>query len=413
MQSAPRIGQFFYFWISGFCLLFIFSFPVAFEVLPDFSGSIGSLITPILVSIGHGLFGLSTNSTESGILSDSANMYLLCFLCSVVSLLLAIIWVWKLKEKLKIEKWTFWFLQIARYYLVIQMFQYGLNKLFKFQFYFPEPNTLFTTIGNSTKDILFWSSMGSSYEYTVFAGLIEILAASLLLFRKTRVLGALLLSGIMINVIMINFSFDISVKLLSSFLFLLCIMLIVPDLKRLIAFFILNKRVEPSESWKPRVVANKSLFYKLGKFLLIAFVIMDAFYPYVEMNSFNDDVGEKPYLYGAYHITSTEGEQVKWKNAFVHREGYFIIQDWEDKFVDYEMQVDTVINVISVFDNQNEVGVFGFKDEPDFLKVFGKFNNERIDLLFNKVDLNALPIKKNEFHWSTNEYLFQSESSSQ
>ncbi|MFT7614359.1 MAG: putative membrane protein YphA (DoxX/SURF4 family), partial [Parvicellaceae bacterium] len=203
MQSAPRIGQFFYFWISGFCLLFIFSFPVAFEVLPDFSGSIGSLITPILVSIGHGLFGLSTNSTESGILSDSANMYLLCFLCSVVSLLLAIIWVWKLKEKLKIEKWTFWFLQIARYYLVIQMFQYGLNKLFKFQFYFPEPNTLFTTIGNSTKDILFWSSMGSSYEYTVFAGLIEILAASLLLFRKTRVLGALLLSGIMINVIMI------------------------------------------------------------------------------------------------------------------------------------------------------------------------------------------------------------------
>jgi len=406
MQAVPRVGKFIYVWISTFCLLFIFSFPVAFEVLPDLSGAIGNLITPILEFLGRVFFGINNSAVQAGILSDSMNMYLLCFVCCSIGLVFAIIWTWKLKEKIKIEKWTFWFMQIARYYLVIQMFQYGLNKLFKFQFFFPEPNTLFTTIGQSSKDILFWSAMGSSYEYTVFAGVVELVCACLLLLRKTRVLGALLLAGVMFNVMMINFSFDISVKLLSTFLFLLCILIIVPDFKRLVGFFIRNRVVEPAVLWKPKFVINQSIFYKLTKVLLVAFVIMDAFFPYVKMKSFNDDLGPKPYLHGAYQVTSLSGDQVQWKNAFVHREGYFIIQDWTDKFSDYEMQVDTIINVISVYENQQEIGVMGFRDEPGFLKVFGKFNNERVDLLFNKIDLSSLPISENDFHWTTDDYLF-------
>ena len=49
--------------------------------------------------------------------------------------------------------------------------------------------------------------------------LLEILAAVLILIKRTRLMGLLLSLGILINVVAVNFGFDISVKLFSLFFF--------------------------------------------------------------------------------------------------------------------------------------------------------------------------------------------------
>jgi hypothetical protein len=92
----------------------------------------------------------------------------------------------------------------------------------------PEPNLLFTPLGQLDKDILYWSTMGSSYGYNLFLGCTELLTGVLLFFRKTRAIGALAAVFICANIVAVNFSFDISVKLLSSFLLLLSLFIAIP-----------------------------------------------------------------------------------------------------------------------------------------------------------------------------------------
>ena len=54
--------------------------------------------------------------------------------------------------------------------------------------------------------------------------ILQVIAASLLLFKKTRTIGILITIGILTNVVAINFSFDISVKIYATFLFFLAIL---------------------------------------------------------------------------------------------------------------------------------------------------------------------------------------------
>src|SRR5205085_9499653 len=108
--------------------------------------------------------------------------------------------------------------QLFIYYLCLQLLKYGVDKIFKNQFYLPEPNTLFTPAGMLDKDILYWSTMGTSYGYNIFLGSLEIAAALFILIKRTRLIGLLLSLGILINVTEVNFGFDISVKLFSLFL---------------------------------------------------------------------------------------------------------------------------------------------------------------------------------------------------
>ena len=139
------------------------------------------------------------------------------------------------------------------------LFVYGFNKVFKIQFYIPEPNTLYTPLGQLSKDILFWSSMGSSHSYNLFMGLVEILPALFLLFRRTRMLGAVISFTVLLNVLMINFGFDISVKILSSFLLFLSLVILAPYAKKLFSFFFQVNNKVPSSTLSFEVEKTKKL----------------------------------------------------------------------------------------------------------------------------------------------------------
>ena len=51
----------------------------------------------------------------------------------------------------------------------------------------------------------------------------------------------------MVNVVMINFCYDVPVKLFSSHLLAMALFLILPDLRRLIDVFVRDRSVEPVE----------------------------------------------------------------------------------------------------------------------------------------------------------------------
>ena len=94
---------------------------------------------------------------------------------------------------------------------------------------------------------LLWTFMGASPAYTIFAGACEMVGGLLLIPRRTTLLGALVCMGVLGNVVMLNFCYDVPVKLFSSHLFLLALFLAAPDLRRLADLLVFNRRVEPAD----------------------------------------------------------------------------------------------------------------------------------------------------------------------
>ena len=133
---------------------------------------------------------------------------------------------------------------VVRGYLALTMLSYGINKLVPIQFGSLRLAEMLQPIGEQSPMGLLWRFMAASPAYTMFTGFAEVLSACLLLFRRTTMLGALICAGVMAHVVALNFCYDVPVKLFSSRLLLLSLILLAPDLKRLWHFFILHQPVE-------------------------------------------------------------------------------------------------------------------------------------------------------------------------
>src|SRR3954470_12248074 len=134
---------------------------------------------------------------------------------------------------------------VVRYTLAFSVLAYGASKLFFGQFPPPSASRLVQTYGESSPMGLMWTFMGASPGYVFFSGLAETVGSVLLLFRRTTTLGALVLAAVMTNVVMLNFCYDVPVKLCSSHYLAMCILLLVPDLGRLANVIVFNRATQP------------------------------------------------------------------------------------------------------------------------------------------------------------------------
>ena len=137
-----------------------------------------------------------------------------------------------------------------RYVLAFAMLGYGLAKVRMEGNQFPVIGSwqFDKTWGDSSPMNVVWSFMGASRPYTIFAGLSEVLAAVLLIWRRTGTLGALVATAVMTNVVMINFCYDVPVKLYSSHLLAMALVIAAPDMVRLICALGSNKAL-PAAAW--------------------------------------------------------------------------------------------------------------------------------------------------------------------
>ena len=128
----------------------------------------------------------------------------------------------------------------SRYAVGIAMLFYGISKVFPLQFPTPGPVLLETPIGESSLMHLLWAAMGAAPVYMFFGGAAEVIGGALLLFRRTTLLGALIVVPVMANVVVLNFAYDICVKVYSTHILLLTALLVVPDARRLLRVLLLS-----------------------------------------------------------------------------------------------------------------------------------------------------------------------------
>ncbi|HEX3344612.1 MAG TPA: hypothetical protein VHS09_08560 [Polyangiaceae bacterium] len=142
-----------------------------------------------------------------------------------------------------------------RYVLAAWMFAFGFAKLIPSQMSLPDPGLLVMPYGESTRMKLLWTFMGTSPVYEQFAGGAELLGGLLLLARRTTALGALVCAGVLANVAMMNFCFDVPVKLDAVHLLLLSMFLALPSARRLVDTLVLGRAVPALD--QPPLVATR------------------------------------------------------------------------------------------------------------------------------------------------------------
>jgi hypothetical protein len=391
-----------------FILLVIVFFPVELNFFPWqkqisealFSGLIFSLAKLIHYPLYHCDFS-----------SDSASMYFLFNVLLGLALIVSIFFHFNPGINTQREKIFGFIRSIAAIYLSVILLKYGFNKIFKWQFYMPEPNILYTPLGHLSKDILYWSSMGTSWWYSFFSGMIEIIPAVLILFRKTRVAGLIIALFVMINVFAINIGFDISVKLFSLFLIFIILLLLKPQLVSLYDFLILQKKTSLQAEMR-FIFLKKERLHKTVKPLLIALCFIETSYPYITTMNFNDDTSQRSFLHGAYqpigvsYIPLADGTGISFTRFYIHRQGYLIFELNNGTMKDYKMSIDSRNHTLRCagynheeFDLQYEYHTY---DSTLNLSIT-TFNNTQY-VRAKAIDYNKLPALQDRFHWIVDQY---------
>ncbi|ADB41311.1 hypothetical protein [Spirosoma linguale] len=240
----------------------------------------------------------------------------LCFfiLTAVVGAL-----IWSIVDKRRnYDVAYYWLMVLVRYYVALIALSYGIIKLFGLQMVFPSMSALATPLGDLLPMRLSWYFIGYSTPYQFFSGAVEVLAGLLLLFRQTSTLGAFVAASVFLNVMVLNFCYDIPVKLFSAHLFILSNVLLLSDAKRLLNFFIYNKATQPA----PQVELPEKWMRGTRVTLKIAFVIlfigMPLYGSYQRAFGPTDSSASKRLTTGFFSVDQFQGnvaDSLRWKDV--------------------------------------------------------------------------------------------------
>ena len=144
-----------------------------------------------------------------------------------------------------------WFRFILRLTLGVAMLSYGLDKVFLDQMPPPSLAVLNEPLGNTSPMMLLWTLFGLNPGFQMTLGGAEVIAGLLILYRRTALLGALATAFFVSNVVLYDYFFDVGVKIYSTHLLLMALVIIVPDLRSLFFYFWLHQPVPPTHAWTP------------------------------------------------------------------------------------------------------------------------------------------------------------------
>lgn len=356
--------------------------------------------------------GYEINTAPTGS-SDTTYKYVRSLIMLLVAVFGSLIWSVLDRKNKHHEKLLFWFLIILRYYLAYNLLVYGLGKVFKLQFPGLYLSRLLQPYGESSPMGFAWTFFGYSNAYNIYIGSAEALAGLLLFFRRTTTLGALLSICVISNIVMLNFCYDIPVKLWSSQLLLMAFFLIAIDFRR-INNFILNKPVPPSEFMHPYQSKKWKTGMLIIKILLIGYILITEVYSGIERKKQWGDDAPKPALYGIYEVATFVRnndtilplitDSNRWRRLIIQWEGYATVKLMNDSVKVYEFNPDTINKTVTINpmrDTINKSLMRYEQPEKDKLILKGKLMNDSLIIDMNRFDETKFPLINRGFHWIT------------
>lgn len=135
----------------------------------------------------------------------------------------------------KIHYFTYTF---CRYFLATMIISYAFAKIFETQF-ISQPSVYDKPIGNLSGFELTWFYYGYSYWYGLIIASTQIISSLLLFFRQTTRIGIIIFLTFMINILLMNFAYDIDgAKGMAVVLTIMALFVFFSDYNDLIKYFI-------------------------------------------------------------------------------------------------------------------------------------------------------------------------------
>jgi hypothetical protein len=306
-----------------------------------------------------------------------------------------------------------WFRLFVRFALAASMFEYGMTKIIPVQFARPTLNTLVTPVGNLSISNLLWTSIGSAPAYEIFTGCAEMLGGILLLFPRTTTLGALICLADMSQVFVLNMTYDIGLKQISSHLILLSLFLLAPEFQRLVHFFFF-----PEHSVE---AARRAPLFKADRWNRVALVVQIALgiylvgiqayanwtYWYVE-----GDKSPRSPLYGIWKVDelSIDGEvrpafladyDRRWRRVIFDTLDKVAFQRLDDTFARYGASIDIYANTIELTKPRSrwKANFVYERPSPGHLILDGEMDGHKIHLQLELVDFDTFRLLNSRFRW--------------
>ena len=363
-------------------------------------------------SIGNVIFNINydyeVNGNGSG---DHTFAYLTLFVTAVFTVILFILWSIVDRKRPSYNKLFYWFLVFLRVILVATMLLYGFVKIFKIQFQSASLIHLLDPLSDFTPMGLAWTYMGFSKGFNVFVGLLEVLGGLLLIPRRTQTLGAFIIIGVMTQVAVMNFCYDIPVKLFSIHLVLMALVIFVTD-QRFLRVFIKNKSVEAYEYYHPIKGRkyHRVIFWikSIGLIILVSFISFN-FYT-TERN--RGENRKKPALYGIWEARSfiKNGDTLpplttdtyRWRYLIVDIKEEAIVKTMDDIKYPKTFIADTTSQKIRIHEMDSESEEYNFTYlnlGPEALKLDGIIESDTLHIIFSKIDHKKFKLNARGFHW--------------
>lgn len=325
---------------------YLFSFLLLYFYFHIFGFVASFLFEPLVYWSADTIFNIEYTFERSGYGSgDTTFAYLEMFWHFCFSALLAFPLA-ILTKKYKLANTpglTYSFLLLLRLYLAFFMLIYGIGKILPMQFPPVSLSRLAQPYGESSPMGLAWTFLQYSPTYTAFSGFAEVLGALLLLNRKTITLGAFILTGVLSNIVMMNFCYDIPVKINSLHMLLASLILLYSDRKRLYHFFVQNKTAEPKKeifSFKNKQDEKVLTIVAISLKSIFALGII-AFFGFVYLRNSSS---ETPKLYGVYEMATPN--QSKFSKFIFDKGNRAIIIYSDKKEVFFNAELDTLKNTV-------------------------------------------------------------------
>jgi uncharacterized membrane protein YphA (DoxX/SURF4 family) len=370
-------------------------------------------VRPLVEWTALHIFHVTTKLVYTGSGSgDKTFDWVLVFCLLVFSALATLVWSILDRKRLDYATLQKWFRVAIRICLAGQLIGYGLAKAVPLQMPFPYLTQLLQHYGAQSPMGVLWSSIGSAPAYEIFAGCAELLGGVLLIFPRTTTLGALVSLTDMIQVFMLNMTYDVPVKLLSFHLILMSLLLLAPEFQRLLRFFLMNQPVGPS---KEPVLFTSA---RANRIALAVQIIIGVWL--LGMNVYGSRQGW--YLYGGgrpksalYGIWDVEqelvdgqvrpplmGDSIRWRRVIFDFPQYVSFQKIDESYDSHGATVNAQDKTLALTksDDKNWKATFKYdRPAPDQLILDGPMDGHQFHIQLKLYDRNKFLLVSRGFHW--------------
>jgi hypothetical protein len=238
-----------------------------------------------------------------------------------------------------------------------------------------------------------------------------VVGGTLLLFRRTTTLGALGVTAVMMNVLMINFCYDVPVKLYSLHLLLLAAFLVAPDAKRLANVLVLQRATSPAWMVPTWPVSWMNTGGPIAKGVLVCWIVYATAVPVVQ-DAARQRRTPRCEFYGIYEVEIfTQDEQVlaplltdgkRWLRLEIDADGEGWVRHMDNSyFFGFYAEVDRSTDRLTLkLADEKSIVMSYHREAPDRIRLAGMVDDAKVGVLLHRVNEKSLPLLSRKFRWT-------------